>query len=149
MTPAPLSLARERRSGGEGLPVKARSSPRPRDKGHHGSLVPRTQHALRRPLADGWPVAAALARLAFWDGWLEARWDRYDRDGATEDLPDGILDLANAAGPPSWLAIAPRAAALALSAAEVVDRSLHRGSHLDQIDQALAGWRQESHAPST
>lgn len=133
-----------------------------RDRARLRRLTGAADAALRRPLADGWTVAA-LAHLAFWDGWVGARWDRYDRDGAIEDLLDGILDLANAAGLPGWLAIEPRAAALALAAAEavdrrivalppeavahgpatgrpaIVDRSPHRGPHLDQIERALAG----------
>ena len=119
--------------------------------------------ALGRPLGDGWTIGAVLAHLAFWDRWVLARWDRYERDGAIEDLPDGILDLANAAGLPGWLALEPaRAAAMALAAAEEVDRridglppaavahalatgrptmldrSLHRGPHLDAIDRLPA-----------
>lgn len=119
--------------------------------------------ALRRPLADGWTVAAVLVHLAFWDRWVEERWERYGRDGIIEELPDGILDLANAAGLPGWLAVEPgAAAALALDAAEavdrriaalapaavvhalttgrpaMVDRSLHRGPHLDEIERTLA-----------
>ncbi len=118
---------------------------------------------LRRRIDADWTVAAALAHLAFWDRWVTARWDQYDRDGAIQDLPDGILDLANAAGLPEWLALPPRTAAdLALEAAEAVDRrieglaaeavahalatdrpamadrSLHRGPHLDQIERVLA-----------
>lgn len=117
---------------------------------------------LTRPLDGGWTVAAALAHLAFWDRWVVARWERYDRDGAIETLPDGVLDLANAAGLPQWLALAPRRAAeLALAAAEegdrriaalvpaavehalttgrpaMLDRALHRDPHLDDIERCL------------
>ena len=118
---------------------------------------------LQRSLGDSWTVAAVLAHLAFWDQWVAARWDRYDRDGAIEDVPDGVVDLANAAGLPLWRAYEPRrAAALALTAAEavdrriealpaaavahalatgrrtMVDRSLHRSAHLDEIEQRFA-----------
>lgn len=56
--------------------------------------------APRRPLDDGWTVAAALARLAFWDRSVEERWDRYARHGAIDELLDGIVDIANPAGRP-------------------------------------------------
>ncbi len=118
---------------------------------------------LRHRVGADWTVAASLAHLAFWDRWVTARWDQYERDGALQDLPDGLLDLVNAAGLPEWLALPPRTAVdLALEAAEVVDRridglaadavayalatdrptmvdrSLHRGPHLDQIERVLA-----------
>lgn len=129
----------------------------------HGLVARLGDDVLRRPLAAGWTVAA-LAHLAFWDRWVAARWEHYDRTGTLEDLPDGIADLANAAALPLWLALPPReATALALAAAEetdcriaalpaaavahalttgrpvMVDRSLHRGPHLDEIERALAG----------
>jgi len=118
---------------------------------------------LQSPLGDGWTVAVALAHLAFWDGWVLARWDQYGRDGTVEELPDCVVDLANAAGLPQWLALAPRRCAeLAVDAAEAVDdlikrlppaaveeviatgrpamadRSVHRSSHLDDIERAIA-----------
>ncbi len=118
---------------------------------------------LHCPLGDDWTVAAALAHLAFWDGWVRARWDQYGRDGTVEELPDCVVDLANAAGLPQWLALAPRRCAeLAVDAAEAVDdlierlppavvgyviatgraamidRSLHRSAHLDDIERAIA-----------
>ncbi len=123
-----------------------------------------TDEGLQQPVGGGWTVAAVLAHLAFWDEWVRARWDQYARDGAIEDLPDGILDLANAAGLPLWRALLPRRAAeLALAAAEevdrrietlaaeavahalstgrpaMVDRSLHRGAHVDEVERVLAG----------
>jgi hypothetical protein len=117
-----------------------------------------------QPLDDGWTVAVALAHLAFWDRWAIARWDQYERDGAIEWMPDVVNDLANAAALPQWLALAPRQVAeLALAAAEavdrrievlapeaiahaiatgrrvMVDRSLHRDPHLDEIERRFAG----------
>ena len=114
------------------------------------------------PLGDGWTVAAALAHLAFWDRYVLARWGQYDREGAFLALPDRHVDLANEAALPQWLALPPRrAAALALAAAEEVDRriaelapeavaaalatdrpamvnrSRHRRAHLDAIEGAL------------
>jgi hypothetical protein len=135
-----------------------------RDRERLRDLVARLDdEALQRPLDGPWTVAATLAHLAFWDRWVQARWDRYERDGAIEDLPDGVIELANAAGLPQWLALAPRRAAeQALAAAEegdrriarlapeavrhamatgrrsMLDRSLHREPHLDEIERQLA-----------
>ena len=135
-----------------------------RDRERLRVLVARLDdEALQRPLDSPWTVAATLAHLAFWDRWVQARWDRYERDGAIQDLPDGVIELGNTAGLPQWLALAPRRAAdLALAAAEkgdrriaalapeavqhalatgrqaMVDRSLHRGPHLDEIERHLA-----------
>jgi hypothetical protein len=119
--------------------------------------------SLRLPLEDGWTVAAALAHLAFWDGFVRARWDRYAEEGVLEDVPDGFVDLTNSAGLPQWLGLEPRTCVeLAVSAAEAVDglierlpaaavdhiielgrpamidRSLHRSPHLEEIERALA-----------
>lgn len=120
------------------------------------------EEGLRRPLGGGWTAGAVFAHLAFWDRWVAARWDRYDRDGVIETLPDGVLDLVNAAGLPLWRALDPgRAAALAVEAAEavdrriaalkaeaeryamatdrpaVLDRSLHRTPHLDELERPV------------
>jgi hypothetical protein len=111
-------------------------------------------------LHDGWTVSGSLAHLAFWDRFVLARWNHYDREGAMLTLPEPLVDLVNAAALPQWLAIAPRAAAgMALAAAEevdqrishlspaaveaalqsgrsaMIDRSRHRNAHLDQIEQ--------------
>jgi hypothetical protein len=122
---------------------------------------------LRRPLGDGWTVAVALAHLAFWDRFVRARWDRYLQDGVIDDLPEGFVDLANSAGLPQWLALDPhRCVEVALDAAEaidglierlppaavedvvesgrpgMIDRSLHRSSHLDDVERAFASRRE-------
>jgi hypothetical protein len=112
-------------------------------------------------LPNGWTVAGALAHVAFWDRQrlcLMRRW-------ATGDFCSGAYDgdLFNGALQPLLELIPPeRAAAAAVRAAEEVDalllevsdeavaaalarpdapnldRGSHRGSHLDQIEQALA-----------
>ncbi len=97
---------------------------RDRDRLRHVAVTADEAMLLRR-IGVHWTVAAALAHLAFWDRWVVARWDQYDREGAIQDLPDCILNLANAAGLPEWLALPPRTAAtLALEAADVVDRRI-------------------------
>ena len=123
-----------------------------------------TDEELQRTVSGGWTVAAVLAHLAFYDRFALARWDQYEREGALLDMPAGLVDLLNTAGAGDWLAVAPRRAVeLALSAAEAVDeriqrlpeaavehalatdrramvnRGLHRNSHLDDIDGALRG----------
>src|SRR3989442_2530031 len=47
-----------------------------------------TADSLPRMLGNGWTVAATLARLAFWDHWVEARWNHFSRTGSFHDLPD-------------------------------------------------------------
>ena len=128
----------------------------------HALVARLSEEELQHPLGDGWTVAAALAHLAFWDRYVLARWGQYERDGAFLALPDRHVDLANEAALPQWLALPPRrAAALALVAAEevdrriaglapeavgaalatdrpaMVDRSRHRRAHLDAIEGAL------------
>lgn len=120
--------------------------------------------SLGREVAGDWTAAALLAHLAFWDRWVIARWEQYDRDGEIEALPDGVLDLINAAASAQWLALQPAEAVdLALEAAEAVDRriaalppagvdhalatgrgtmldrSRHRTAHLDEIERSLPG----------
>lgn len=110
----------------------------------------------------GWGVAATLAHLAFYDDWVAERWRRYLSTGHLETLPDDITDLINTAASRGWQVVAPHAAkTIALHAAEdvtllisrlpsaaldaavttgrlaMVDRALHWGPHLDEID-ALA-----------
>lgn len=121
-----------------------------------------TEEMMGRKLANGWTVSAVIAHLAFWDRWVVARWDQYDRDGAIETIPDNVLDLGNAAGIAEWSAFSPtQASKLARAAADTVDRriaalspaaiahaqatnrpamldrSIHRDPHLDEIDQLL------------
>lgn len=134
------------------------------DRARLRALVDRlTDDDLRRPVEGEWTVSALLAHLAFWDRWVQRRWDHYERDGAIADIPEIVLDLANAAALPVWRALDPRLAiAEALDAAEtgdrriaslsddavaharatdrptMLDRSLHRREHLDQIQRALS-----------
>lgn len=56
--------------------------------------------ARRCPVADDWTVTAAFAHFAFWDRSVEECWDRYARASAIDELPDGIVDIANPAGLP-------------------------------------------------
>lgn len=130
-----------------------------------GALAGRLSDAdLRRVVGGGWTVAALLAHLAFWDRYVLARWEDADRTGQSVPpiIGDIHLDLTNAAALPQWRALDPRFAARdALDAAAavddrirrltpeqvaavessgrpaLVDRSVHRSPHLDEIDHAL------------
>jgi len=118
-------------------------------------------------LGAGWTPSAVFAHLAFWDRFVVARWDRYDRDGVIEPLPDLHLDLVNDAGMPLWLALDPAAAvaqAIAAGAAvcgriallsqdavehvvatgrlAMLDRTLHWSPHCDELDSLGEGLRQ-------
>jgi hypothetical protein len=113
---------------------------------------------LRPRLAGEWTPAAVFAHLAFWDRFVVARWDRHDREGVIEELPDATTDLVNDAGLPLWRVLEPAAAvALAMDAASQVcgriaalppaavelalrtdrlwmlDRSFHWTPHLDEL----------------
>jgi hypothetical protein len=114
-------------------------------------------------LPGGWTAAALLAHLAFWDGFGAARLLKFARDHEAMELGnDTLTEFINAAGMAQWRAT-PLAAAgdLASGAAAAIDRlieglpadvldevramkrprlldrSLHRKEHLDEIERAL------------
>jgi hypothetical protein len=114
-------------------------------------------------LTGGWTAAALLAHLAFWDRFGAARLEKYLRDRQPMDLgSDALTEFINAAGLAQWTATPIRVAAeLATDAAasidrlieglprdafdairamnlpRLLDRSLHRKEHLDEIERAL------------
>ncbi len=117
---------------------------------------------LRLDLGGGWTVGTALAHLAFWDHLSLARIRQWKRDGVSASALD--LDVINDALLPVVRHVPGRKAAdLAVAAAEAVDaeleslstgmieaiealgdrrrlfRAIHRGMHLDQIEDALTG----------
>jgi hypothetical protein len=117
----------------------------------------------------GWTVGQVLGHLAFWDRFLAARWRLALASGPGRQptmLPDELAGLLNESLSPAWAATSTRAGeavAEALAAAELVDgvieglppetpvaailaerpalldRSIHRSLHLDQIERALPG----------
>lgn len=121
--------------------------------------------ALAREVRDGWSVAALLLHLAFWDRLTAARWRDALARGEPTPVPieDGLVDVLNDALV-RLLAAVPdaQAGATALAAAReveavvaslpadtveavradgrsrLVDRSLHRNEHLDEIAGTLA-----------
>jgi hypothetical protein len=115
----------------------------------------------KRAVGEHWNVGVALAHLAFWDGRVLNALDASEREGK---VVAPTIDIAvNDISLPLWWAIPPREAAkLAIEAAEKLDqrlenlspdlleqiaafnvrylnRALHRGQHLDEVDQALKG----------
>lgn len=113
---------------------------------------------------DGWTVGAAFAHIAFWDRFTRARWNAILGGESFETTlwPQGAIDRVNEAASPQWETLPPRAAAEdALRAAEELDRLIatlpawamdqakahgrpgmldrtgHRGKHLDRIEAAL------------
>ncbi len=122
-----------------------------------------TDEEMGLPLGEGWTVAAAFAHMAFWDqraAVLMRRW----KEGSLVAPSPVDTDVTNAALLPLLLAMSPRIAGnLAIASAEAIDReieeappaliaeieglgdkfrlwrSLHRRSHLDQIESMLRG----------
>jgi len=110
---------------------------------------------------EGWTIAAALVHLAFWDNYALALLKKWKKDGVSPshhewgNINDALLPIA--------LNIPPRVAAeLAVSSADTTDReveqstpefikavealkepfrlnrSIHRKTHLDEIESFLA-----------
>jgi Mycothiol maleylpyruvate isomerase N-terminal domain len=116
---------------------------------------------MQHPVGQHWTVAIVFAHLAFWDRRVMYVLDMTERDGKLF-IPE-IDIFVNDLSLPLWAAIPPRAAAnIAIETAETldrrlegfpprlleeiftynkrwVDRSLHRGEHLDEADAALKG----------
>ena len=117
---------------------------------------------------EGWTIAVALAHLAFWDKYAQALLKKWKNSGISashhewDNINDALLPLA--------LKIPPRAAAeLAISAANAADseaeqstlefvkaieslnepyrlkRSMHRKTHLDEIEAFLKTKRIRKH----
>jgi uncharacterized damage-inducible protein DinB len=118
--------------------------------------------ALAAPANEYWTVAGVLVHMAYWDSRVLVLADKVDRGEPwvqSDAEPEG--DWLNDSIRPIILAVAPRAAAeLALRIAEETDarvaelpldrmypldpespisaaRSVHRGEHLDELEQAL------------
>lgn len=128
------------------------------------SLVARlTDEQLRRPMPDGWTVAAVLAHAGFWDAraiYALGKWARGIEPAPGDYEPDDV-GWINDSAKALCLALSPRdAARLALRLAEEADakiaelsdelvekirvsgpfsisRAEHRKEHLDDIERAL------------
>ncbi len=125
------------------------------------SLIERlTDNELSLPLCNGWTIAVALAHLSFWDQRILFLMRKWKKSGVEPSSID--IDVTNDSLLSQWLAIHPRKAAnLAISSAEAIDReleeassdfiaeieglgekfrlyrSIHRKLHLDQIEDFL------------
>jgi hypothetical protein len=126
------------------------------------SLVERlTDEELMFPIGNGWTIAVALAHLSFWDQRALFHLRKWKKEGVEPSPID--IDVTNDALLSLWLAIPPRKAAnLAISSAEAIDRelaeastelinaivglgekfrlnrSIHRKEHLDEIEEFLS-----------
>ena len=91
-----------------------------------------TDEELGLPLGDDWTIAVALAHLAFWDQRSLVLMQKWKQQGVGPSPID--IDVTNDSLLPIWRAVPPRAAAeLAVSCAEAIDRELEEAS-LDLID---------------
>jgi len=114
-------------------------------------------------LPGGWTAAGLLAHLAFWDSFGAARLEKFVRDREPMELgSDALTEFINGAGMAQWTATPlATAAGLATKAAAAIDhlveglpsdvvdeirgmkrprlldRSLHRKEHLDEIERAI------------
>lgn len=121
-----------------------------------------TAEQLEIELGGQWTVSVVFAHLSFWDAWVCAHWDHYEREGKFERIPPTITEFVNAAATRAWLEVPPQQAIeIAIAAAEQVsqrieslpdalasraleakrirmlDRSLHWNRHLDDIEAAV------------
>lgn len=118
---------------------------------------------LGRSLKDGWTIGAALAHLAFWDRYLLVALEKWERDAVlVPPLDVEVIHIINDAMLAQWRALSPTdSASEAISSAEavdkkienldaelvemvlasgrlaIVDRSIHRRKHLDEIESSL------------
>ena len=117
-------------------------------------------------LPNGWTVAVALAHIAFWDRqrlclmrrWAAGNWCNGGYDG--ELFNEVLLPFLQAISSERAVALAVETAekidafllavsdevveaALARPDRPTLDRGMHREGHLDQIEKALAGFKDE------
>ncbi len=123
------------------------------------TLARLSDEQLMQPVGQHWTAAIALIHIAFWDRRILYMLDALEREGR---VPTAQIDVAvNDISLPLWAAIPPREAArIALETAEALDqrletlapaqlealhasnprwveRALHRGDHLDEVEAAL------------
>jgi hypothetical protein len=117
---------------------------------------------LAKDTGNGWKVSTVLGHMAFFDRMLLVRWDTYENEGVFAAMTPNHFDLINHAGAGDWSALAPRATvARCIEAAEgavariealpqnavavaletnrpaLLERMLHWGPHLGQIESAI------------
>jgi hypothetical protein len=117
---------------------------------------------LVQPIGNGWSIAGAFAHVAFWDQAVIARWDHWRQTGEFPQDQATWLEVVNAAASAQWQALPPRWSVLdAVSAAGIandflasltedevtaahragfdtmLDRSIHRNAHMDDVEKSL------------
>ena len=116
---------------------------------------------LRRSVGEHWTVAVALAHIQYWDGRAVGALEAWRRHGLPLTLWAKGEEVLNDLRLPLWRELAPRVAleqaiktaevvdrivedlgaaeaeAVAAQRYRVLDRSLHRSEHLDEVDRAL------------
>jgi len=121
-----------------------------------------TEEKLRQKLPNGWPVASALAHLAYWDAFAAEMLQEWARSGfkpttesyhATNQVVDEMARLIPSSDLLLWVRGSaeaadkaaentPSALAEEIQAGErsnFLRRHLHRRHHLDQIEALLRG----------
>ncbi len=120
-----------------------------------------TDEQMLMPIGQHWTPGVVFAHIAFWDRRCLLVLDQTEAKGQVSD--PGVNTAVNDLSLPLWAAIPPReAAAIAIETARAlderlekypeelleeiwrynerwVDRSRHRGEHLDEVDVALKG----------
>ena len=116
---------------------------------------------LRLPVGEHWTVAIALAHIQYWDGRAVGALEAWRRHGIPLTLWTNGEGVINDVLLPVWGGLPPREAleqaiktaevlddivedlrpeeaeAVAAQRYRVLDRSMHRGEHLDEVDAAL------------
>ncbi len=120
---------------------------------------------LGRPVGEHWTVAVALAHIQYWDGRAVGALEAWRRHGLPLTLWINSEAVVNDLRLPFWREVPPREAleqaiktseildrmvedltpaeaeAVAAQRYRVLDRSLHRSQHLDEVDRALGAGR--------
>ncbi len=116
---------------------------------------------LRRPVGEHWTVGIALAHIQYWDGRAVGALEAWRRHGLPLTLWTSGEGVINDVLLPVWGECSPREAleqaiktaevldrivedlspeeaeAVATQRYRVLDRSMHRSEHLDEVDAAL------------
>ncbi len=125
-------------------------------------LLSLTDEDLQRPVGEHWTVGIALAHIQYWDGRAVGAIEAWRRHGLPLTLWTDGEGVINDVRLPVWREVPPREAmeqairtaealdrivedlspeeaeAVAAQRYRVLDRSMHRSEHLDEIEAALS-----------
>ncbi len=125
-------------------------------------LCSMTDEDLLRPVGEHWTVGIALAHIQYWDGRAVGAIEAWRRHGLPLSLWTDGEGVINDVRLPVWREVPPREAleqairtaealdriaedlspeeaeAVATQRYRVLDRSMHRSEHLDEIEAALS-----------